>query len=80
MKPALVMLSFLSVLFAACATTRQPLSPELRSALRERAHMCMREHPEIERYEVDRFGTVTAYYRMSGRASMTDPFFECVRK
>ena len=82
MKPALalVMLSSLSVLLAACATARQPLRPELQSALRERAQTCMRAHPEIEQYEVDRFGTVTAYYRMSGSASITDPFFECVRR
>ncbi len=38
----------------------------------------MRAHPTIVNYEVDRFGTVTAYYRMSGSASIADPFFECV--
>jgi hypothetical protein len=28
---------------------------------------------------VDRFGTVTAYYRMAGSAAAsTDPFFACV--
>ena len=40
----------------------------------------MRAHPAVEQFEVDRFGTVTAYYRMSGSASVIDPFFECVRK
>jgi hypothetical protein len=40
----------------------------------------MRAYPTVEKFEVDRFGTVTAYYRMSGSASITDPFFECVRK
>jgi hypothetical protein len=78
MKPGLAILSSLSVLLAACATTQQSVSPERQSELRARAQECMRAHPTIVNYEVDRFGTVTAYYRMSGSASIADPFFECV--
>jgi starvation-inducible outer membrane lipoprotein len=80
MKTGLVKLSALSVLLTACATTPQSVSPERQSELRARAQECMRAHPAVEQFEVDRFGTVTAYYRMSGSASITDPFFECVRK
>ena len=79
MKPTLAMLSSFLVLLAACATTRQPpLDAELQSDLRRKAQECMRANPAILRYEVNRFGTVTAYYRGPEDPSITDPFFECV--
>jgi hypothetical protein len=67
-----------ALLLAACATA-PPASPERQAELRARAQACMRRHPEVERYEVDRFGSVTAQYRMAGSATATtDPFFRCV--
>jgi hypothetical protein len=77
MKFGLVSLSVVPLLLAACATT-QTVTPERQSALREKAQECMRAHPEVVQYEVDRFGFVTAYYRMTGSAAVTGPFFECV--
>jgi hypothetical protein len=73
-----VLPSVASLLLAACTTT-QPVSSERQSELHARAQECMRAHPEVERYEVDRFGTVTAYYRMTGSATATTAlFFDCV--
>jgi hypothetical protein len=78
MKPGVIALGVASMFVAACATTGS-LTPEQRNGLRRRAHECRRAHPEVEDYEVDRFGTVTAYYRMAGSATAsTDPFFACV--
>jgi hypothetical protein len=77
MRFTLAILNLLSVLLTACATTQQPVRPERRNELRSMAQECMRAHPEIEGYEVDRFGYVTAIYRGPGRAT-TEPFFDCV--
>ena len=81
MAQALVVVCSLSVLLTACAAGREPLTPEQLGQVRARAQECMRAHPTVERYEVDRFGSVTAYYRTtSGSATAaTDPFFTCVR-
>ena len=60
-QPALVALSA-AVILAACATT-ESVAPARQPELMTRAQECQRAHPEIERWEVDRFGHVTAYYR-----------------
>jgi hypothetical protein len=63
---------------AACEMTGS-LSPAQRNELLARTHQCQRAHPKVEHYEVDRFGNVTAYYRMAGSAAAsTAPFFDCV--
>ena len=69
----------LTLLLTACAT-EQRVSPASQSELRTRSQECLRAHPEIETYEVDRFGYVTAYYRMAGGTTSvtTAPFFDCV--
>ena len=80
MKRTLALLGSASVLLVACATT-PVATPERQRELRDRAQECLRIHPEIERYEVDRFAYVTAYYRMGGGAASTGttkPFFDCV--
>jgi hypothetical protein len=78
MKPRLALPSVAAILVVGCAMT-QPVSSERQSELQARAQECMRAHPEVQRYEVDRFGTVTAYYRMTGSATATTaPFFDCV--
>jgi hypothetical protein len=58
MEPRLVALSVVSILLTACATTPS-VTAERRSEIRARAQECMRAHPEVLDYEVDRFGTVT---------------------
>ena len=61
-------------------TTAPTVTPERRSEIAAAAQACLREHPTIERYEVDRFGRVTATYRMTGgQTADTAPFFACVR-
>jgi hypothetical protein len=78
MKSGVIALGLAAMALTACATTGS-LIPEQRNELRTRAHECRRAHPEVEDYQVDRFGTVTAYYRMAGSAAAsTDPFFACV--
>ena len=64
-QPALAALSA-AVILAACAPT-ESVAPAPQQELMTRAQECQRAHPEIERWEVDRFGHVTAYYRMTGR-------------
>jgi hypothetical protein len=67
-----------AVILAACATT-ETIAPARQQELIARAQECQRAHPEIERWEVDRFGQVTAYYRMAASATAsTDPFFRCI--
>ena len=78
-QPALAALSA-AVILAACATT-ESVAPARQQELMTRAQECQRAHPEIERWEVDRFGHVTAYYRMAASATAsTDPFFSCIRR
>ena len=80
MMTKLVALSVASVLLAACATT-PPVSGERLSEIRARAQECMRAHPDVVRYEVDRFGMVTAYYRPTASgAGATEPFFQCLHQ
>ncbi len=68
-----------AVILAACAPTASIARSG--SRLMTRAQECQRTHPEIERWEVDRFGHVTAYYRMAASATAsTDPFFSCIRR
>jgi hypothetical protein len=77
-QPALGALSA-AVILAACAPTAS-IVPERQQELMTRAQECQRAHPEIERWE-DRFGHVTAYYRMAASATAsTDPFFSCIRR
>lgn len=80
MTRALALLGSASLVLVACATT--PVAPpERQREVRDRAQECLRTHPEIERYEVDRFAYVTACYRMGGGATgtaTTKPFFDCV--
>ena len=71
-----------SVVMVACAIT-PAATPEQQREVQARAQECLRAHPEVERYEVDRFGAVIAYYRMGGGGTatgMTQPFFDCVFK
>lgn len=79
MRLLLVPVCSLAVLLTACATP-EPVSPARQAELRTRSQECLRAHPEIETYEVDRFGYVTAYYRMAGgtTSATTTPFFDCV--
>jgi outer membrane biogenesis lipoprotein LolB len=79
-KIALVLLWSASLFLVGCAAT-STASPERQREVRDRAQAWLRTHPEIDRYEVDRFANVTAYYRMGGGASgtgATQPFFDCV--
>jgi hypothetical protein len=69
-----------SIFMTSCAIT-PAASPEQQRQVQVRAQQCLRAHPEVERYEVDRFGAVTAWYRMGGgntATGMTQPFFDCV--
>jgi Family of unknown function (DUF6719) len=60
-------------------TTAPTMTPERRSEIAAAAQACLREHPTVERYQVDRFGRVTATYRMAGgQTADTAPFFACV--
>jgi hypothetical protein len=60
-------------------TTAPTVTPERRSEIAAAAQACIREHPTVERYQVDRFGRVTATYRMAGgQTADTAPFFACV--
>ncbi len=77
MKPTLLALTLLPFFLNACATSAT-VSAERQSELQTRAQECMRAHPEVTNYEVDRFGYVTAYYRMTGDSTVTAPFFRCV--
>jgi hypothetical protein len=54
---------FLALLATACATA-PTVAPERRSEIAAAAQACLREHPTVEDYEVDRFGYVTAIYRI----------------
>jgi hypothetical protein len=56
------------------------VTPERRSEIAAAAQACLGEHPSVERYEVDRFGYVIAWYKDNqGQTGATAPFFACVR-
>jgi hypothetical protein len=67
----------LALLVTACAAA-PTVTPERRSEIAAAAQACLREHPTVEDFAVDRFGYVTAIYRMTGTQT-TDPYFACVR-
>jgi hypothetical protein len=68
------------VLLAGACATAPSVTPEQRTRINAAAQVCQREHPTVERYEVNHFGIVTAFYRYGpGQVSATDPFFDCVR-
>ena len=70
---------FFALLATACSTA-PTVTPERRAEIDAAAQACMREHPTVERYQVNQFGHVIATYRMtSTQTGDTDPFFACVR-
>ena len=69
----------MALLLVACATTGG-LSPEQETRLRAAANKCQQEHPAVTRYEIDRFGHLTAWARnRQSRAELFEPFFACVQ-
>lgn len=70
----------LPLLLVACAPSTPPVTAERRAGLMAAAQSCQRKYPYVDQYEVDRFGEVTAWYRMSStmRGNL-QPFFTCVQ-
>ena len=67
-------------LFATACATAPTVTSERRAEISAAAQSCLREHPTIERYEVNRFGYVIATYRTTqSQTADTAPFFVCVR-
>lgn len=70
---------YVSFLASACASA-PTITPERRAEINAAAQSCQREHPRIEQYEVNQFGSVRVIYRQGqGQTADTEPFFECVR-
>jgi hypothetical protein len=72
----------LPILLATGCTTPPSASPERRAEIRDAADACLAEHPSVRRYEMDRFGHLSAWYHQNqgqtGTAA-TSPFFDCVQ-
>lgn len=77
-----LLLCVFAVLIIGCATTETRVTPEQRAEISDAANACMRQYPIIDRYEIDQWGRVTAWYRQNMgqvQGTATGPFFECVR-
>ena len=69
----------MALLLVACAPTGG-LSPEQETRLRAAANKCQQEHPVVIRYEIDRFGNLTAWAGdRQSQAELFEPFFACVQ-
>jgi hypothetical protein len=71
----------LGLVLGACATSTPPaVTPERRAAITAAADACLPQYPTVERYEIDRWGRVVAWYKDNqGQTGATAPFFDCVR-
>ena len=78
-----LLLCVLAKLIIGCATTEARVTPEPRAEISKAADACMRDYPIIDRYEIDQWGGVTAWYRQNmgqTQGTATDPFFDCMKR
>jgi hypothetical protein len=74
-----ILLIPIEAMLVACATSTPTITTERRTELTAAAQSCQREHSYVDEYEVDRFGRVTAWYRMgTTMRGELQPFFDCV--